>query len=104
MVEQAKVFLSKMSEKINNGEFDYALTIPFISRELIYSSVLARIEKKIETKATPLLNDTEVKDAINDAREIAAHTALIFFHNGMLEIKDGEFVLTEKGHMYVKLS
>jgi len=104
MSEQSKVFLSKMSEKINNGEFDYALTIPFISRELIYSSIKARIVKKIETGATPLLNEAEIKDSINDAREIAAHTALIFFHNGMLEIKDGELVLTEKGHMYVKLS
>lgn len=104
MTEQAKVFLSKMSEKIKNGEFDYALTIPFISRELIYSSIKSRIERKIETKATPLLTDNEIKDAVNDAKEVAGHTAMIFFQNELIEIKDGEIVLTEKGHMYVKLS
>lgn len=76
--QQNEVFLNKISSKIKNGEFDEFLTIPFMTKELLFASIKARIDKKIETNATPVLNDTEVKDAVKDAKETAAYTAGIF--------------------------
>ena len=83
MNEQAKVFLNKMSEKIRAGEFDEEF--PFFTRDLIYASIKARIDKKLETGATPLLTETEVKEAIKDAKETAVMTAKLFLEAGILE-------------------
>ena len=82
--QQNEVFLNKISSKIKAGDFDEFLTIPFLTKELLFSSIKARIDKKIENNATPILNDTEVKDAIKDAKELAIITAAIFVANGIL--------------------
>lgn len=76
--QQNDVFLNKISSKIKNGEFDEFLTVPFMSKELLFASIKARIDKKIENGATPVLNDTEVKDAIKDAKETAGYTMAMF--------------------------
>ena len=82
--QQNDVFLNKISSKIKNGEFDEFLTIPFMTKELLFSSIKARIDKKIENGATPILNDAEIKDAVKDAKEAAITTAAIFVHNKIL--------------------
>lgn len=82
--QQNEVFLNKISSKIKNGEYNEYLTIPFFTKELLFSSFKARIDKKIENNATPILNDSEIKDAIKDAKEIAVTTAKIFIANGVL--------------------
>ena len=82
--QQSEVFLNKISSKIKNGDFDEYLTIPFFTKELLFSSIKARIDKKIETGATPVLNDAEVKDSIKDAKETAVTTAGIFIANKIL--------------------
>jgi len=85
--EQSKVFLSKIREKIFNGEFD-EYVMPFVSRELIYASIKARIDKKLETGATPILSDTEIKEALKDTKEIAAITYALFLNAGIIEKTD----------------
>jgi len=75
MSEQSKVFLNKISEKIKAGEFDE--DFPFYSRELIFASMKARVDKKLETGATPLLTEAEIKDALKDAKEVAVATAKV---------------------------
>ena len=82
--QQNDVFLNKISSKIKNGEFDEFLTVPFMSKELLFASIKARIDKKIENGATPVLNDTEVKDAIKDAKDAAVSTAYMFIKNKIL--------------------
>lgn len=96
MNEQANVFLTKMSEKVNNGEYDNYLTIPFLSRKLLISSFKARINKKIETNATPLLSDVEIIDSINDAKEVATATAKIFLELGLLKETENGIEVSEK--------
>lgn len=102
MNEQAKVFLSKMSGRIRNGEYDKYLNIPFATRELLYAAVKAKINKKIETSSTPLLTDTEIKIAIQDARETAAVTCELFNKIGITEKTDDGYIINEKWKALLK--
>lgn len=103
MTEQTKVFLTKVSEKIRNGEFDKELSL-FVSRDLIYSAIKARINKKIETGSTPLLSDNEITESINDAKEVAASTLAIFLKLGIVKIIEGTYKIDDKWKSFLKLN
>ncbi len=94
MNEQAKVFLTKMKERILDGAYDEYVGL-FVSRELIYASMKARVLKKVETGATPLLGEAEIKDALEDTKEIAALTALLFTHNKVINKTEDGYVLSK---------
>lgn len=83
--EQAQVFLSKMKEKIYEGEFDDKLNLPFMSRKLFYSSLKDKVNKKLETGTTPLLSENEILDILNDVRETAVITAALFIETGIIK-------------------
>lgn len=94
--ESAQVFLNKMKDKISKGEYDREL-IPFMRRESIYASIKARVTKKLETGGTPLLSETEIKDAIHDAKEIAAISLALFAKIGLMEKTAEGWIVTPKG-------
>ena len=102
MSEQSKVFLSKILEKVKNGEFDNSVSL-FVSRELIYYSIKARVDKKLETGATPLLNDAEIKDAVKDAKETGDFIVSIFLDKGILKATEEGIILSKKGLDLVKI-
>ena len=102
MSEQAKAFLKKLNDQISEGQFDNALTIPFMSRDLLRSSFQARMDKKVETHSTPLLSNTEIQDAVQDAREIAVSTAAIFLEVGILENTEEGTQLSGKWREHLK--
>jgi poly-beta-hydroxyalkanoate depolymerase len=85
MNEQAKVFFSKISEKINRGFYDEFITIPFMSKRLILKLIESNIEKKLLTKATPILSEQEIKNIINEVKETALITTQIFIKIGLIE-------------------
>lgn len=95
--ESAQVFLNKIKDKIGKGVYDKELTVPFMKRESIYASIKARVTKKLETGATPLLSDAEIKDAIKDAKEVAAISLEIFSKIGILEKTEAGWIVTPKG-------
>jgi len=99
--ESAQVFLNKMKDKIGKGEYDKEL-LPFMRRESIYASIKARVTKKLETGGTPLLSETEIKDAIQDAREIAAISLSLFAKVGIMEKTEAGWVVTEKGEKLLR--
>lgn len=96
MNEQAKVFLNKIREKIKNGHYDKELTIPFMNQESLYDSIRSRVIKKIKTGATPLLTEHEIKDAIQDCKELAVITSQIFLELGILRKTEKGFEVNEK--------
>jgi hypothetical protein len=100
--EPAQVFLNRIKDKIEKGEFDKELTVPFMKKDSIYASIKARVLKKLETGGTPLLTDTEIKDAIHDAKEVAAISLEIFSKIGILKKIDGEWVVTPAGEKLLK--
>ena len=95
--ESAQVFLNKMKDKISKGEYDKEITVPFMRRESVYASIKARVTKKLETGGTPLLSETEIKDAIHDAKEIAAISLSLFSKIGIVEKTGAGWVVTSKG-------
>jgi hypothetical protein len=95
--ESAQVFLNKIRDKIGKGLYDKELTVPFMKRESIYASIKARVVKKLETGATPLLSDVEIKDAIKDAKEVAAISLELFSKIGILQKTEEGWIVTEKG-------
>lgn len=95
--ESAQVFLNKIKDQIGKGVYDKELTVPFMKRESIYASIKARVTKKLETGATPLLSDAEIKDAIKDAKEVAAISLEIFSKIGILEKTAEGWIVTPKG-------
>lgn len=95
--ESAQVFLNKIKDQIGKGVYDKELTVPFMKRESIYASIKARVTKKLETGATPLLSDAEIKDAIKDAKEVAAISLEIFSKIGILEKTEAGWIVTPKG-------
>lgn len=103
--ESAQVFLNKIKDKIGKGVYDKELTVPFMKRESIYASIKARVTKKLETGATPLLSDAEIKDAIKDAKEVAAISLELFSKIGILQKTEEGWIVTPKGEkllQYVK--
>jgi len=96
------VFLNKISEKIKQGEFDIYLTIPFMSRDLLFYSIKGRIDKKIDTGGTPILSDAEIKDCISEAKETATNIIACYIKNGFMKRTEEGLEFTEKGYLAIK--
>jgi len=90
------IFLSKIKEKIEIGEYDQYLNLPFQSRKLLIDSIKNKLSKKISSGGTPVLNDAEIKECILDTKETAENTIKIF-------VKTGIIIKTEEGYETSKL-
>lgn len=97
------MFLVKIAEKIKEGYYDKYLTIPFMTKELLLTSIKAKFVRKLETGGTPILNDTEVKDCILQAKETAATTCAILSKFGFIERTEEGFKITERGSLALRI-
>lgn len=86
--EKAKIFLERILDRIDRGEFDKDLEIPFASRKLLKSLVESKMNKKIETNSTPVLSDNDLDECVKEVRETAAETAAVFMKIGILQEND----------------
>ena len=97
-----QIFLSKIYQKIKDGDFDKYLTLPFMTKELLFSSMKAQIFKKISTGGTPILTDSEIKDCIAETKETAVTTFALFLKEGLItKTKDG-YEITPAGQIAVQ--
>jgi hypothetical protein len=105
-MNEQKLFLDEMYEKISSGEYDKEMTIPFMTKNLIYAAIKSRVNRKIEIGGTPILTKSEIKDALRDARETAVVVASIFLKNGILEKTEDGYDLSNimKKHFRFKTS
>lgn len=97
------IFLLKIAEKIKRGEYDQYLTIPFLTRELLLVAVKNKFNKKVNSGGTPILNEQEIKECINEAKEVAAITFATFVKKGFIEITDKGYNLTLAGELALKI-
>jgi hypothetical protein len=97
-----EVFLNKIAERIKDGDFDMYLTLPFMTRELLFSSIKGRIDKKLATGGTPLLSDTEIRDCISETRETATFIVALYLKLEFMEKTETGFIFTEKGQKAIK--
>ena len=100
--ESAQVFLNKMKDRLAKGEFDKEINVPFMKRESVYASIKARVTKKLETGATPLLSEGEIKDAVQDAKEVAAISLSLFSKIGLVEKTEEGWIITSAGEKLLK--
>jgi len=98
------VFLNKISERIKNGDFDVYMIFPFMSRELLFTSIKNNIKKKILTGGTPILNDIELKDCISEVKELAANIIAIYLKFGFIVRTDTGFEFTKLGKTAIRVS
>lgn len=93
--EKVNIILSRINDRIERGEFDDRLDIPFASRKLLKSLVKAKIDRKVETNSTPMLSENELVECVEDVRATAAETAVAFLNAGILEKTEDGIKITE---------
>ena len=98
-MENKNTFLETIHKGIDNGEYDNQLNLPFMNKKLFYNIIKGKINKKIETKGTPVLNNAEIKNIIEDMKEIAGSTFYIFVKSGILEKTEEGYKLSKKGQI-----
>jgi len=98
------VFLNKIKERIDQGDFDTYFTIPFMTRELLFSTIKTRIDRKLNTGGTPLLSDNEVKDCLNEVKETASNIFSTYYELGFINITENGVELTDEGKLAIKMS
>lgn len=97
-----RVFLSKIAQRIKDGDFDKYLSLPFMSKELLYVRIKDRIERKIKTGGTPILTDYEIKECLEETKQTAVATFAMFLKEGLIVKSETGFELTPKGELAVK--
>lgn len=96
------VFLTKISQRIKNGDFDVYLTLPLMTRELLFLTIKGRITKKINSGGTPILNDNDIKDCLREVKEAAAYTIAIYLKLGFIVRTETGFEFTDRGNLAIK--
>lgn len=98
------VFFNKISQRIKRGEFDQYFTLPFMTKELLITSIKGRLDKKISTGATPILSDLDVQDCIQETKETALNILSLYIKNEFIEITENGLEFTKKGYDAIKVA
>ena len=96
------VFLSKITQRIRHGDFDTHLTLPFMTRDLLFSSIKGRIDKRVATGGTPILNDNEIKDCLAEVKETAMNIISIYLKLGFMKRTEAGFEFSDKFYLAIK--
>jgi hypothetical protein len=97
-----EVFLNKITQRINAGDFDVYFTLPFMSKNLLLSCIKERLNKKITTGGTPILSDADIKDCIAEVKETAVNIISIYIKLGFIIRTENGFEFTEKMNLGIK--
>ena len=101
--KNAELVLEQILDRIDKGEFDRELDIPFASRKLLKSVVISKMEKKLQTHATPMISESNLYDYIREVKETALETLQLFLNSGILEEdEEGNIVFPEKWEDYIE--
>jgi hypothetical protein len=98
------VFLNKIMQRIKNGDFDAYLTIPFMTRDLLVTTIKGRLEKKIATGGTPILSDADLKDCIAEVKETAVFIVAVYVKLGFMVRTEEGYELSERGKKVIKVA
>ena len=99
-----EVYLNKITQRVNNGDFDSMLVVPFMTRNLFLSSIKNRLNERETNGRARVLTDLELKDCINETQETAVEILQLYIKNGVMEITDEGLAYTELGLQAVKYS
>lgn len=97
-MENNEVFLKSFKTKLDNGEYDAHLTLPFMNKKLLYAAIKGKVERKIEKGTAPILTDAEIQSSVNEAKEAAGGTFYLMVKYGILiPNEEGTYDLSKKG-------
>ena len=80
----------------------FSLVRSFLNKELLYATIKSKCEKKEELGHTPTLTDAEIKNCINEAKDVAVEIASLFIKTGILEKNIEEYEVSEVGKSLIK--
>jgi hypothetical protein len=103
-METSKIFLAKIVKRINDGEFDEYITLPFMSQSKLITAVEEKIKKKLEKGATPILSENEIINMIGDMKEASGTAFHLFMKYGFLEATENGYEVSKKGRLALKTS
>lgn len=103
-MDNNNVFLEEFSRRLEEGDFNKYLTMPFMTKNLLFSTAKGRIDRRLEKGGTPVLTELEIAAVIEEAREAAAGTFQLLLETGILEKTTEGYQLSRKGQIAVKLS
>ena len=92
--EKGAIVFSRMTNKINNGEFDDMFKYPFMNRKMFKVLVKKKILGEEEKGNNPVLSNADIQSIIKDLEEVARETISAFVRAGVLEVKDNEIGLS----------
>ena len=96
------VFIIKISQRINQGDFDVYLNLPFMSKELLLSTMKSRLEKKIAVGGSATLNDIDIKDCLAEVKETALNIIALYLKLEFIVRTETGIEFTEKGLKAIK--
>jgi len=100
--EKLDMYLNKIKGIIKRGEYDKYMTIPFFNKKLLFGAIKHKVTNKVETGGTPILNDAEIMECVNIAKETAVEIARLFIGEGFLEKTVDVYEVSGKGQMAIK--
>ena len=101
-MDSKDVFLQRTREKIDNGEYDEMLDLPFMSRKKLVDNIENKVNKREDKGLTPILTETEIHEMLKDMRAAAVETVGVFLRLGILEESDGKIRITRAGLAAIK--
>ena len=102
MNSNESVFLTKITEKIRQGEYDRFLTIPFMTRQLLIDTIAARLARRVAKGMTPILLDSDVMLCVGEVKYTAVEVFATFMKNGFIERTEDGYEVTDKARLALK--
>ena len=97
-MDSKDVYLSNIHRRIEGGEFDKKLILPFMNRKLLFNLIKRKINKRFKKGKTPNLTDTEINMIIGDMKELSGYSFKLFVEYGFIEQDDeNNWQISEKG-------
>lgn len=100
--EPVVMFLTRLKSKIKKGEYNEYLTIPFATKELLYTVVEDKVMERIEKGVNPLLNERDMIECIQGTIAIATEIASVYIESGILVKTEDGYEVSEKGKLALK--
>ena len=83
MESNDKLFLNSFKAKLDGGEYDKYLTLPFMNKKLLFAAVEGKVQRKLDKGVAPILTSPEIQNSIEEAKEAAGSTFYLMVKHGI---------------------
>lgn len=101
--EPVVMFLTRLKSKIKKGEYNEYLTIPFASKDMLYSVAEEKVLERVKKGVNPLLNERDMMECVQATISIAVEVAKVYIDSGVLVKTEDGYEVSDKGRLALKL-